>query len=443
MSKTEKALPEEGKKILTEAFPGLTDKISALEDSIVNLGHARETASEMVDAMLGVGVTYRLDDGSLCYDRKNRSEKALYEIVPDEVKKLPEAKNLVDNILEYCHSFSKKENPLEQDPSKLRLQEHLMLRLGAIEGNGIGIDYCANGEKPTEAQKKALKESEESIATIKLFRDAGFPIEAGFDKGGQDNPETKFCTAMIVDYQAHRGMNAVDENQNPELLGKKGEKLYQSDVSMTYLEEAIGAYRELATAGFEPAKKEYSRSLSDLGKYYLKGDESAGVPLDKKSAVACLREAKEYGSEEAMKLLPQALTELGNSLIKGEGVDKNKKEGEKLLKEAQSLDPTVVVMPKEISFFAKISNMVYDVVVSTLVMFGFNSEKGKKSKNSENIVVTASDSFEGKEEVDSNPIIKNALRDSATEASAGKFVEREKERREEKRREATIAGTSR
>ena len=436
MPKTEKALPEEGKKILTKAFPGLTDKISALEDSIVNLGHARETASEMVDAMLGVGVTYRLNDGSLCYDRKNRSEQALYEIVPDKVKKLPEAKNLVDNIVEYCHSFSRKENPLEQDPSKLRLQEHLRLRLGAIEGNGIGIDYCANGEEPTKAQKKALKESEESIAAIKLFRDAGFPIEAGFDKGGQDNPETKFCTAMSLDYQAHRGMNAVDENQNKTLLGKKGERLYQSDVSMTYLEEAIGVYGELATAGFEPAKKEYSRSLSDLGKYYLKGDESAGVPLNKTSAVACLREAKEYGSEEAMKLLPQALTELGNSLINGKGVDK--KEGKKLLKEAQYLDPTVVVMPKKISFLAKISNMVYDAVVSALGgMFGFNSEKGKKSKNSENIVVTASDSFEGKEEV-ANPIIKNALQDSATEASKGKFVAKE-----EKRREATIAGTSR
>ena len=439
MPKTEKALPEEGRKILTEAFPGLTDKISELEASIVKqLSCKEEAASEMVDAMLGVGVTYRLDDGSLYYDRKNRSEKALYEIVPDEVKKLPEAKNLVDNILEYCHSFSKKENPLEQDPSKLRLQEHLMLRLGAIEGNGIGIDYCANGEEPTKAQKKALKESEESIAAIKLFRDAGFPIEAGFDKGGQDNPETKFCMAMSLDYQAHRGMNALDKNQDPELLGKKGEKLYQSDVSMTYLEEAIGAYRELATAGFEPAKKEYSRSLSDLGKYYLKGDESAGVPLNKTSAVACLREAKEYGSKEAMKLLPQALTELGNSLIKGEGVNKNKKEGKKLLKEAQSLDPTVVVMPKKTSFFAKISNMVYDAVVSTLGRFGFNSEKGKKSKNSENIVVTASDSFEGKEEVDSNPIIKTALRDSATEASTGKFVAKEKERRG-----ATIAGTSR
>ena len=153
------------------------------------------------------------------------------------------------------------------------------------------------------------------IAAIKLFRDAGFPIEAGFDKGGQDNPETKFCTAMSLDYQAHRGMNAVDENQDKTLLGKKGEKLYQSDVSMTYLEEAIGAYRELATAGFEPAKKEYSRSTSDLGKYYLKGDESAGVPLDKKSAVDCLREAKKYGSEEAMKLLPQALTENLETLL--------------------------------------------------------------------------------------------------------------------------------
>lgn len=404
----------------------------------------------MVDAMLGVGVTYRLDDGSLYYDRKNRSEKALYEIVPDEVKKLPEAKNLVDNIVEYCHSFSKKESAtesatesaLEKDPSRFRLQEHLMLRLGAIEGNGIGIDYCAKGEEPTKAQKKALKESQESIAAIKLFRDAGFPIEAGFDKGGQDNPETKFCMAMSLDYQAHRGMNAVDENQDKTLLGEKGKKLYQSGVSMTYLEEAIGAYRELATAGFEPAKKECSRSLTDLGKYYLKGDANAGVPLDKASAAASLREAKKYGSKEADELLPKALTELGNSLFKGEGVDKNEKEGIKLLKEAKSFDRNVVI-PKRTSFMARISDMFHDAFISPFKgIFSLNFGKEKKSNNTESIIITTEDSF-NKEHTSTNPMIQSEIRESATEASTGKFVKKEKERREEGKKEPTIKGTSR
>jgi hypothetical protein len=206
---------------------------------------------------------------------------------------------------------------------------------------------------------------------------------------------------------------------------------------MTYLEEAIGAYRELATAGFEPAKKECSRSLTDLGKYYLEGDANAGVPLDKKSAVACLREAKEYGNKEAEELLPKVLTELGNSLFKGKGVDRNEKEGIKLLKEAKSLDKNVVV-PKETSILAKISNMVYDAFVSTLGMFSLNSGKEKKSKTAENIVVTAVDNFK---EESTSPIIRETMRESVIEKlPEGKFVKKEQQRRG---KGATIVGTSR
>ncbi len=319
MSKPEttEVIAKRGREKLTNEFPNLSPAIDELEASIAEK-YGPEKAFKMVNAMLGVGVEHRLDDGSVYYDRESRSQEALCEIVPDDVKYSTQAQSLVGAMVDYCKSFGGEQNTM---------QEHLMLRLGAIEGNGIGID---------PENKKAQKESLESITAIKTYRAAGFPIEAGFDKGGQENPESRYGLAMNMEFQAYKGMNSLDPNQDRTMIGEKGVKLYQESTSIDYLESAIETYKDLAYQGFQPAVEAYSRSLTDLGKSYLKGDEEAGVYRNPAKAVSILKEAKEAGSEEAKEVLPQALSKLGTALFNGsDGVARDKRGAIAMLEEAR------------------------------------------------------------------------------------------------------------
>ena len=366
MSKPEttEVIAKRGRENLTNKFPNLSPAIEELEGSISEK-YGPEKAFKMVNAMLGVGVEHRLDDGSVYYDRESRSQEALHEIVPDEVKHSTQAKNLVGVIVDYCKSFGGEQSIL---------QEHLMLRLGAIEGNGIGIDAD---------NKKAQKESLESIEAITTYRAAGFPIEAGFDKGGQENPESRYGIAMNMEFQAYKGPNSLDLNQDQTKIGKKGVKLYQDSTSIDYLETAIETYKDLAYQGFQPAVEAYSRSLTDLGKSYLKGDEEAGVYRNPAKAVSILKEAKEAGSEEAKEVLPQALSKLGTALFNGsDGVARDKRGAIAMLEEARDGgDKEAEAMLKKPS--VRIAGMIHKVQDT---FSGFKSSfsnmfKGGKSSN--------------------------------------------------------------
>ena len=383
MSKPEttEVIAKRGRENLTNKFPNLSPAIEELEGSISEK-YGPEKAFKMVNAMLGVGVEHRLDDGSVYYDRESRSQEALHEIVPDEVKHSTQAKNLVGVIVDYCKSFGGEQSIL---------QEHLMLRLGAIEGNGIGIDAD---------NKKAQKESLESIEAITTYRAAGFPIEAGFDKGGQENPESRYGLAMNMEFQAYKGPNSLDLNQDQTKIGKKGVKLYQDSTSIDYLETAIETYKDLAYQGFQPAVEAYSRSLTDLGKSYLKGDEEAGVYRNPAKAVSILKEAKEAGSEEAKEVLPQALSKLGTALFNGsDGVARDKRGAIAMLEEARDGgDKEAEAMLKKPS--VRIAGMIHKVQDT---FSGFKSSfsnmfKGGKSSNKYSPQTPVSSDLDDKED---------------------------------------------
>ncbi len=280
--------------------------------------------------MLGVGVEHRLNNGSVHYDRESRSEQALYQVVPEGVKyNFPPMQKFVGLMADCCESYAGKDLEERQEQSMLSpMKEHLLLRLGAIEGNAIGLSG-ADLEK---------KEYLNHLKAVELYREAGLPIEAGFDKGGQESTETRYNVAMILEFQAYKGLNSLDVNADPAKPGERGVKLYQHSSAIDYLNEAVNSYEKLASEGFQPAVEAFSRSLTDLGKIYLKGDKEAGASIDPERAVSILKEAKEAGSQEAIKALPEVLTKFGTALFNGsDDVARDTRGAIAILEEARSL----------------------------------------------------------------------------------------------------------
>ena len=327
---TAEEIAKRGREKLTEEFPWLSSTIKELEDSLTKK-YDDVKVFKMVNAMLGFGVEHRLNNGSVHYDRESRSEQALYQVVPEGVKyNFPPMQKFVGLMADCCESYAGKDLEERQEQSMLSpMKEHLLLRLGAIEGNAIGLSG-ADLEK---------KEYLNHLKAVELYREAGLPIEAGFDKGGQESTETRYNVAMILEFQAYKGLNSLDVNADPAKPGERGVKLYQHSSAIDYLNEAVNSYEKLASEGFQPAVEAFSRSLTDLGKIYLKGDKEAGASIDPERAVSILKEAKEAGSQEAIKVLPEALTALtkfGTALFNGsDGVAIDPERAVSILKQAK------------------------------------------------------------------------------------------------------------